>query len=204
MNSLLMRALSTIGFSVTPLSARVRRLLTRDVIPPRTHLFLQVEIDGVPWLADVGVGSLSPTGPFRLDQMDVEQPTPHEPRRILVEESFPSARYFHQARLDNEWVDVHEFTLEEMPAIDREVGNCWTSMHPKSKFRLNLITSLAHRDGTRISVQNREFIHRNGSDVLERIEIATPDQLLMILDERFGLGFPTETRFGPPGMPWPT
>ena len=204
MNSLLMRALIAIGFSVTPLSARVRRLLTRDVIPPRTHLFLRVEIDGVPWLADVGVGSLSPTAPFRLDLMDVEQPTPHEPRRILVEESFPSARYFHQAKLGDDWVDVHEFTLEEMPVIDREVGNCWTSMHPRSKFRLNLIMSLAHRDGTRTSIQNREFIHRNGAEILERIEIATPEQLLVILDERFGLHFPSGTKFGPPGMPWPT
>ena len=204
LNSLLMRALTAIGFSVAPLSARVRVLLTRDVTPPRTHLFLRVEIDGVPWLTDVGIGSLSPTGPFRLDLLDVEQATPHEPRRIVVEKSHPLVRYFHQARLGDDWVDIHEFTLEQMPVIDREVGNCWTSMHPKSKFRLNLITSLAHHDGTRVSIHNREFIHRHGAEILERIEIATPEQLLRILDERFGLRFPAGTRFGPPGMPWPT
>ena len=172
--------------------------------PPRTHLFLRVEIDRVPWLADVGVGNLSPTGPFRFDLLDVEQATPHEPRRIVVEKSHPSLRYFHQTRLGDDWVDVLEFTLEQMPVIDREVGNCWTSMHPKSKFRLNLITSLAHPDGTRVSLHNREFIHRHGGEILERIEIAGPDQLLSILDERFGLCFPAGTRFGPPGMAWPT
>lgn len=203
-NSLLMRALSEIGFDVTPLSARVRVNLPRDVIPPRTHLFLRVVIDSLPWLVDVGVGSLSPTGPFRLDLLDLEQPTPHEPRRIVCEVQRPFPRYFHQAWLGNEWVDVHEFTLEEMPVIDREVGNCWTSMHPKSKFRLNLIVGLACADGTRKSIVNREFTYRRGAEIIERFEISDPEQLLEVLATRFRLEFPVGTRFGPPRMPWPT
>ena len=203
-NSLLLRVLTAMGFKETPLSARVRVKLPREVTPPRTHLFLRVEIDGIPWLVDVGVGSLSPTGPFRLDQLGVEQSTPHEPRRILCEKGDHPHRYFHQAKLQDEWVDVHEFTLEEMPIIDREVGNCWTSMHPKSKFRLNLIVGLARTDGTRMSLVNREFTHRHGATVLERFEISHPDQLLDLLGEKFGLRFPAGTRFGPPGMAWPT
>src|SRR5262245_29979880 len=66
-NSLLLRALSALGFSATPLSARVRLQAPRDFVPPRTHLFVRVVIGGVPWLADVGVGGLSPTAPVRLD-----------------------------------------------------------------------------------------------------------------------------------------
>src|SRR6185437_5061289 len=42
-NSLLMRVLKEIGFSVSPLSARVRVKIPRDVVTPRTHLFLRVE-----------------------------------------------------------------------------------------------------------------------------------------------------------------
>ena len=203
-NSLLMRALNEIGFAATPMSARVRVNLPREVIPPRTHLFLRVLLDGIPWLVDVGVGSLSPTGPFRFDLLDVEQTTPHESRRILCEEHGPLPRYFHQAKLRDDWVDIHEFTLEEMPVIDREVGNCWTSMHPRSKFRLNLIVGLARPDGTRLSLVNDEFTHRRGAEILERFVLTDPDQLLDILLERFQLQFPTGTRFGPPGMPWPT
>ncbi len=203
-NSLLMRVLAEIGFSVVPLSARVRVKIPREVITPRTHLFLRVEIEGVPWLVDVGVGGLSPTGPFRLDRLETEQATPHEPRRVVSVPRSPSPLYFHQAKLVDQWVDVHEFTLEEMPLIDREVGNCWTSTHPKSKFRLNLMTGLACRDGTRVSILNSEFTHRRGAEILEQFNIATPEHLLSLLDQRFGLRFPAGTRFGPPGMAWPT
>ena len=202
-NSLLLRVLNELGFSATPLSARVRVKLPREVIPPRTHLFLRVEIDRIPWLVDVGVGSLSPTGPFRMDLLDIEQATPHEPRRIVRDELTRSVRYFHQARLLDDWVDIHEFTLEEMPDIDREVGNCWTSIHPKSKFRLNLIVGLACLDGTRMSLVNKEFTHRRGAEILERFEVTDPELLLEILRERFRLLFPAGTRFGPPDSPWP-
>ena len=203
-NSLLMRVLTEIGFSVSPLSARVRVKIPRDVTTPRTHLFLRVEIDGVPWLADVGVGGLSPTGPFRLDLLDLEQQTPHEPRRVVSVPRSPSPLYFHQARLVDQWVDVHEFTLEEMPMIDREVGNCWTSTHPKSKFHQNLMLGIARRDRTRASILNSEFTHRRGAEILQQISITSPEQLLSLLDQWFGLKFPAGTRFGPPGMAWPT
>jgi len=51
------------------------------------------------------------------------QPTPHETRRIVFEDG----RWFHQALLGGTWMDVYEFTREEMPPIDREVGNWYTS-----------------------------------------------------------------------------
>jgi N-hydroxyarylamine O-acetyltransferase len=203
-NSLLMRALTEIGYSVSPLSARVRVKISRDVITPRTHLFLRVEIDGVPWLVDVGVGGLSPTAPFELNLLDTEQLTPHEPRRVVSVPQSPSPLYFHQAKLVDQWVDVHEFTLQEMPLIDREIGNYWTSTHPKSKFRQNLMVGLACRDGSRLSILNSEFTHRRGAEILQQLTIDTPEQLLRLLDQRFGLRFPAGTRFGPPGMAWPT
>lgn len=192
-NSLLLRALSALGFTAAPLSARVRLKAPRDVVPPRTHLFVRAVIDGVPWLADVGVGGLSPTAPIRLDLLDAEQPTPHEPRRIVREEREPSPRYYHQARLGDVWSDVYELTLEEMPAVDREVGNWWTSTSPQSKFRQNLMVALARRDGTRVSVLNREFTHRRGAEVLERFELADAEELAAVLAERFGLQLPAGT-----------
>ena len=192
-NSLLLRALTALGFEATPLSARVRLKAPRDLVPPRTHLFVRVVIDGVPWLADVGVGGLSPTAPVRLDLLDAEQRTPHEPRRIVCEERSSSPRYFHQAMLGDMWSDVYEFTLEEMPAIDREVGNWWTSTSPQSKFRQNLMVALARPDGTRVSVLNREFTHRRGAEILERIELADTEALLTVLAERLELRLPVDT-----------
>src|SRR6188768_1581585 len=60
-NGLFLHVLGALGFQVAPLSARVRWQRPRDFVPPRTHLFIRVEIDGESWLTDVGVGGLSLT-----------------------------------------------------------------------------------------------------------------------------------------------
>jgi N-hydroxyarylamine O-acetyltransferase len=196
-NSLLMRALVAIGFAVTPLSARVRLNQPREVTPPRTHLLLRVDLDGVPWLADAGIGGYSPAAPLRLDVLDAEQPTPHEPRRVVTEHAHPLPRHYHQVKLGDTWADVYEFTGEEMPPIDRELANWWTSANPASHFRHNVLVGLARPDGTRFGLTNREFVHRRGAEVLERVEIRTADELIILLAERFGLRFPPGTQFGP-------
>jgi len=198
-NHLLLLALQALAFQATPLSARVRWQQARDFIPPRTHLFVRVDLAGETWLADVGVGGVSLTSAIRLNR-EGEQPTPHEPRRIVRE----AGRYFHQVKLGADWADVCEFTGEEMPPIDRELANWWTSTSPNSKFRQNLTVALAGRDGTRFTLRNREFVHRRGAKILEERQIGTPEELLRILAEFFGLHFPTGTRFGKSGSPWPS
>jgi arylamine N-acetyltransferase len=72
--------------------------------------------------------SVSLSAALRLE-LDTGQPTPQEPRRLIQE----GALYFHQVRFGNEWHDVSEFTLEEMPPVDREVANSYTSTLPQSK-----------------------------------------------------------------------
>ena len=58
-------------------------------------------------------------------------------------------------------------------------------------------------DGVRLSLLNREFTVRRGADILEQRQLATPEELLAVLAEHFGLSFPAGTRFGPPGSTWP-
>lgn len=198
-NHLLLLVLRALGFDVAPLSARVRWQYPRDFIPPRTHLFLRVLVAGEPWLADVGVGGISLTSAIRLN-FEGEQSTPHETRRIVRE----GGRFFHQVRLGEEWNDVCEFTGEEMPPIDRELANWWTSTNPNSKFRQNLMVARAGADGTRFTVNNREFTHRQGTKIIERRDLATADELLNLLARHFDLHFPAGTRFGPSGSPWPS
>ena len=198
-NHLMLLALLALGFRASPLSARVRWQRPRDFTPPRTHLFVRVELDGETWLTDVGIGGLSLTSAIRLHH-EGEQPTPHEPRRIVREDG----RCFHQVRLDADWHDVCEFTGEEMPAIDRELANWWTSTNPNSKFRQNLMVARAGMDGTRRNILNCEFTLRHGDGQMEKREIATPEELLEVLARDFGLHLPAGTRFGPPGSPWPS
>jgi len=187
-NGFLLLVLKQIGFDVTPLSGRVRIGNPRDYTPPRTHLFLRVMIEDVAWLADVGVGGMSLTAPIRFD-LNIEQETPHETRRIVHEEG----KYFHQALLGQEWADVYEFTGEEMPEIDRETASWWTSTSPKAKFSQNLTVARAVPDGTRYGIFNDRFTHRRGAELLMETTIQDEHHLHQILNEHFGLtGDPPE------------
>jgi N-hydroxyarylamine O-acetyltransferase len=197
-NGLFLGVLRELGFHVAPLSARVRLQRPRDFTPPRTHVFLRVELDGQSWLTDVGVGALSLTSPLRLIT-DIEQPTPHEPRRIIQE----GPRLFHQVRFGAEWHDVCEFTLEEMPRIDRELANWYTSAHPESHFKNRLVVARAAPDGQRVSILNDELTVRARDGVATTRRIASAPELLDVLLAQFGLRFPADTRFGEPGNPWP-
>lgn len=201
-NSLLLGVLGQVGFNVTPLSARIRSSSPRDVVPPRTHLFLKVDIDGAPWLADVGVGGLTPTAPLRMDTQE-PQPTSHETHRIVHEEGHGQSLWFHQVLVGEQWIDVCDFTGEQMHPIDRELANWWTSMHPMSKFRLNLLVALAGEDGTRRGIQNDRFTRRRGATVLETYALTSQAQLREVLAREFGLVLEAGVELTPPGVGWP-
>jgi len=189
-NGLFLQVLQELGFHVTPISARVRLQRPRDFTPPRTHLFLRVELDGESWLTDVGVGGLSLTSPLRLATLE-EQSTRHEPRRLVRE----SDRLFHQVRFGAEWHDVCEFTLEEMPPIDREVANWFTSAHPNSHFKNRLLVARAAPEGQRLSILNDQFTHRERHGTATTRQISSAEELLQVLRVQFGLSFPSGTRF---------
>lgn len=193
-NTLLARALTALGFEVKLLSGRVRISRPADFVPPRTHVFCRVEIGAESFLADVGVGGLSPTAALRLAP-DVVQATPHEPRRLLRE----PARWLHQVKLGDVWSDVCELTLEEMPRIDREVANWYTSTHPASHFRGRLMVARALDDGGRATLlDNRLTIRsRSGEDTRE---IGSWVELVDVLAERFGVELPAGAAFDTPGL----
>jgi N-hydroxyarylamine O-acetyltransferase len=207
-NALLLAALTALGFEARPLSARVRYQRPRDFIPTRTHLFVRVELgqqgDRPPddsagsWLVDVGIGGLSLSSAIRL-AYDEPQPTPHETRRLVRH----GGAVLHQVLFGADWHDVYEFTLEEMPPIDREVANWYTSTHPASHFKARLSVARALPDGGRLGLLNRELSVRGRDGHAEHLRVATPDELLAVLDQRFGLAFPPGTRFPCDALDWP-
>jgi N-hydroxyarylamine O-acetyltransferase len=197
-NGLLLLVLGALGYEVRPLSARVRYQRPRDFTPPRTHVFVRVEIDGTSWLADVGIGGFSLTSAIRLDTPG-EQTTPHEPRRIVREAS----RLFHQVKVGGEWLDLCEFTLEEMPFIDRELGNWFTSTHPQSHFKSRLTVARALPDGGRKTLLNRELTIRQWGGVETRV-LTSAEELLTVLKTEFDLPFASGTEFTCPALDWPS
>jgi N-hydroxyarylamine O-acetyltransferase len=189
-NGLFLAVLTTLGFDVTPLSARVRLDRAPEEVPPRTHLFLRVELDGRPWLTDVGIGALSLTSAIRFEP-DLEQETAHEPRRIVR----AGDRWFHQARLGEDWIDVYEFTGETMHFIDRQVGNWFTSTHPDSGFKRRFSVARAGDDGRRVTLTDTELKIRGRDGHADVRPIGSPDDLVDVLAEHFGLRFAPGTRF---------
>ena len=89
-----------------------------------------------------------------------------------------------------------------MPPIDRELANWYTSTHPQSHFRSRLIAARALPDGGRLSVLNREFTMRDPSGEGRTRMLASPDELLAVLDEHFGLHFDAGTTFSCPALDW--
>ena len=195
-NALLHRALTELGFEATLLAGRARVDRDRSELPTRTHTFVRVDLDGLPFVLDVGVGRLSCTAALRMDS-DAAQPTPHERRRIVSE----GGRFFHQAELERGWVDVCEFTGEAMPEIDRVVANWYTSTHPASHFRARLMVARATPEGGRVTLLNDTLTIRAPSGVTTT-PIPTWSDLWATLETHFGLVFGRDTRFVCRGLPF--
>ena len=202
-NGLMLWALERLGFDARPLAGRVRWHAARDQLPPRSHLFCRVEVSGVPYLVDVGVGAASPTSPLRMDT-ESEQSTTHDVRRIVRGEGIHSGSWFHQVLHGGAWRDVCEFTGEPMPPIDRELANWWTSTSPASRFRQSLMVAIARPDGTRISMVNRELSHRDwrGGAVrtIEERTIASREDLHHALSHDFGIAIDGQPAIGIDGL----
>ncbi|HTV18481.1 MAG TPA: arylamine N-acetyltransferase [Polyangiaceae bacterium] len=206
-NAYFMQVLRAFGYPVVPLAARVRLNRPRDEMPPRTHMFLRVELPDGSWLVDVGVGGLSPTAALRL-MLDVRQETPHEARRICSEGEWqglslraPSAKLYHQALLEGVWQDVYEFNLEGMPEIDRELGNWYTSAHPQSHFKSRLTVARATPTG-RIALLNRRLTRRRNEGTSEAREVGSPDELNHVLAQEFGIVLEPGARLVCSGLEW--
>ncbi|MFO0709078.1 MAG: arylamine N-acetyltransferase [Sandaracinus sp.] len=204
-NGLLLAVLEALGFSVRPLSARVRVNRPREMTPPRTHLLVRVELEGQSWLADVGVGAWSLTAPLRL-VLDETQTTPHEPRRLVAEGDWdglvrrgPAARLFHQIRLGETWQDVCELTLEEMPPIDRVVSNWYTSTHPLSHFKGALLAARATPEG-RITLLDDVLTHRAHDGTSRTETLRSHAALLDALARELGIVLPPDTRLATPRL----
>jgi N-hydroxyarylamine O-acetyltransferase len=195
-NTLLAAVLRAIGFAVTPMLARVRWQVPPENRTPQTHMILRVEVDGRPWLADAGFGGIGLTAPLALDTFEI-QITTLEPRRLVAR----GREILQQVRLGETWTDVWTSSLDEAFPIDFEVGNWFTSMHPGSHFRHNLL--VARPNGRRrVSLFNREFVIREIDGSAAKRQLGTPEELRRVLAEQFGLNLPAGVELKCPGIVW--
>ncbi len=136
-NGLFLRVLHAIGFEADGLLGRVRWMLPDDApATPRTHMVVRVRLDGRPWLADGGFGAAVPPAPLALDR-EAAQPTRHETYRVVRHDDSWQV----SALIGDDWATLYRVNDKPPLAIDYEVGNWYTSAHPDSHFRHQLIAA---------------------------------------------------------------
>jgi N-hydroxyarylamine O-acetyltransferase len=183
MNVLLRAALESMGADVQMMLARVRTGGDPGAVRPRTHLVLRVGFGGGDWHADVGFG----LGTL-LEPIPFGRGGPYEQAgwRYRVVQDGPELVL--QMPDGDAWRDLYGFVPEPVPMVDVELGNWFTSTHPRSPFVTGLIVSAQRRDGSRTSLSDW-----NGLALTEQ----TPDRTTVtpvehasvgaMLDEQFGL-----------------
>lgn len=183
-NLLAGHALRALGFRVAGLAARVVYNIPEGVTLPRTHMLLRVEIESATYIADVGFGGLTLTGPLRLER-DVEQSTPHEPFRLAQ----AGGGFLMQAKIAGIWKTLYHFSLEEQAPPDYEMMNWYVSTHPQSRF---VTTLIAARPGSncRHALLNSELAIHHLDGRSERRVLSSVAELREALEGPFRLTLP--------------
>jgi N-hydroxyarylamine O-acetyltransferase len=187
-NLLLGNVLQTLGFRVTGLAARVMWNSPEGMVHARTHMLLRIDdLDGGPYIADVGFGGLTLTGPLRLVP-DVEQTTPHENFRLLLG---ADGVYVLQVRLHDAWKPLYSFDLQPQLLVDYVVWNWHLCHHPDSPFVNNLMTARVTLDRRYGLFNNKLSIHvLNGES--QQTTLATAMELRGTLEHLFGIELPDD------------
>lgn len=189
-NLLFKAMLEDLGFGVTGLAARVLwNHPEGDVDRPLSHMVLKIDINGTPYLGDVGFGSATLTAPLRL-RADTEQETPHETFRLLGGD--PDWRL--EMKFGEDWHPVYAFdetekTYEDYVALNDTVAS-------DGHFRDNLIASRSEK-GRRINLRNAHLkIHPTGGET-ERRTIGSVAEAREVLTGLFGITLPASDKLDP-------
>lgn len=157
-NGLFFRVLQALGFDVTPLAGRVVWNLPPGPARPRTHRVTRVEVDGESWIADVGFGSAIPSEPLRLEPGLVQE-TRHDTYRLVA---CPPGVILEVLR-DGVWLPAWQMPLDPCEEADFELANWWTSAHPSSHFRHNLLAARTAPEARYALLHNRLTIRPVGA-----------------------------------------
>lgn len=184
-NLLLGHVLTAMGFAVTGLSARVRWNTEPEVVRPRTHMLLRIDLaDGTPLIVDGGFGGPGLTRSLPL-QPDSTHTTPHDRYRLAAEGRLLRL----DVSLPSGWTTLYAFEPDPCPMADYEMGNWFVSTHPQSMFVTTLVVALA-APGMRLALRNREFAVRRTDGSTVRTLLPDARAVRQVLSDSFGIRVP--------------
>jgi N-hydroxyarylamine O-acetyltransferase len=183
-NLLFSHVLRELGFRVTGLAARVLWNAPEDTIRARSHMLLRVDFGAQPYIADVGFGGQTLTGPLHLVK-DVVQATPHEPYRLIGQDG----DLVLQTQLRDTWKSLYRFDLQQQFQVDYEVSSWYLCNHPQSPFVTNLMAARPVPGGRYGLFNNQLTLHPlNGHTEQRRLDSA--EEIRAALQTHFGLRVP--------------
>lgn len=180
-NALLGAALRTLGFSVTDLAARVLWNMPAEMIRPRTHMLLVIDLGGHQYVVDAGFGGITLTAPLRLD-LSTPQATPHGPFRL---QPTPIDQVL-QAEVAGEWQPVYRFDLQPQLRSDYEMASWYLCNHPESVFRQSLMAARPSPAGRHV-LRDRQLSLHHLDGAKETQNLTTSAELRDALRDIFGL-----------------
>jgi N-hydroxyarylamine O-acetyltransferase len=185
-NLLFASVLEALGFKLRPLTGWPRWQVAPGRLLPRTHLLQLVEIDGEEWVTDVGFGGNTLTAPLLLRSRE-EQKTPHEPARIVDHDG----RLMIQGKIRGEWENLVEFGLERQHFAELEMGNWFTSAHPRSRFKAELFLARTDDDRRHAMFGNVLSAHRLDGGT-EKQTLGSVGEIREVLTDVFRIKLPSD------------
>ncbi len=179
LNALFGWLLRQLGYQVTDYFARFLRNETG--IPKRRHHVLRVDIDGVGYLCDVGVGGPVPFRPVKLVE-GVEQPMRDECYRMQKD---PFLGWILEEKHREGWRPIYSFTEEPQLPVDYVAINFYCQYAPDSKFNKQPMASIRTKEG-RVTLVGNEFriFTRNG---VKTFQVHTAEEFRSALEKYFGI-----------------
>lgn len=177
-NLLLSHALEAMGVASRPALARV--WLGATYTPPLTHLVLLAQIGKARWLMDAGFGG-GYCPPLLLTDGSEALAPDGSTYRLTTDAEL--GWILHRCA-DGSMMRQFSFTENQVFFSDIVLANHWTSTHPTSIFKQNLVVNRITSDG-RLSLMNTVLTRSGPQD--EGVTITSSDQMASILREEFGL-----------------
>jgi N-hydroxyarylamine O-acetyltransferase len=181
-NTLFMRVLRELDYSVRGYAARVLWGHPEGAVRPLSHMVLAVDIGGSTYLADVGFGGTTLTAPLKL-KADVEQATPHETFRLIaIDKTFRL-----EVQIEDNWQPIYQF--EPVEQTEDDYAALSQTIAAQHRSRDLLLAARSEKDRRYNLFMNRLTIHSIGGE-RERHILSSPAELRDVLSGRFGINLP--------------
>ncbi|WP_394831900.1 arylamine N-acetyltransferase [Pendulispora rubella] len=187
-NTLFRHVLDTLGFHVTSYAARVLWQREEGAITARSHMLLCVALKEGEYLADVGFGGVTLTGPL-LFRPNVEHPTPHERFRLLPVDDVMGVGFIVEVFTGDVWRRLYRFDRTPQFVQDYEISSWYLCTNPASHF-LNTLMVACPRPGKRYALRNNELAMHPLSGPSERRTLTSVAELRATLEATFGIRLP--------------